>query len=1096
MKQTKNGFSWVNCIRLQKTLLITLILGISLLNDAKASENLAFSDTNLLKEKTIKGQIVDKKGSPIPGASIYVKGASQNGTDSNIDGKFSLKVKLNDIIVISSLGFKEQKVKITKRNFYKIVLEEDREQLDEVVVTGYQKVSKQRMTGSVQALKAEKLEDKGYINVTDALKGQITGLASIQLSGRPGAASQIRIRGINTLSGNANPIWIVDGMPMQGNLPKLGVGGSDFTNSVLTNGIGNIPVEDIASITVLKDAAASAIYGSRAANGVIVVTTKRGSEGKSYINYSSTFSIDEAPQSNIEMMNSEQKIRFEQQLYNDYSHLNLEGRVFQLLKKRDGGFISEAEYKKELNRLKGINTNWFNELFRKAYTQNHFISLQGGSKATRFYGSLNYQNQDGTLKGNNYSKYGASVKITHDFNKKLRINLDGSFNYKTESTTASRINPIQYAYYANRYESIYDSKGNLAFDRTYDSELSNIGDSYKYDLNILDDILNNKSKNNYLNSTINAKLEYEIISGLMFTSQGAFSSTYGNSKTVYSPGSYTSERNSWASSFYPNGEIPNSLNNGKLQETNSHSLSYTWRNLLSYNKYFMTRHFINVMVGQEMSNSDSNSFGVSSPEYDPTYGLVGVPNLNNIDGSKINVSSLSSTSTSRRRTVSFFGNATYSYMNKYVFSASGRFDGVDIVGTNNRFTPLWNTSFKYNISKEKYMEDLYWINQLSIRASYGFTGSIDYGAYPFPILHYSDFSRKYNNKLIPSSITPANPSIKWQRKTDISFGLDFALFDNRFSGTINYYTNTTKDLLDDMNLPISTGKLKVKANVASVRNEGLELSFNTVNIKTEDFRWTTNFNISLNRNNVISTYIKNLDEIPSIGKGYGKKFVQGYSVSSIFGYKFAGIDPNNGHMLAYIDKIDDQGKRIGHKTKDGKYVIDMDTEYNKGAITYLGKNHPPITGGFGTSIIYKRFNLNAIFNYSYGHKIKSFNANSTFPLRNSKLNVTVDQFDRWRNSGDNVKIPVYSDSNTSAYNQYLFDSNLEDGNYLRLSNISLMYNLSQELCNKFKINKLSFGISISNLYTWTKYKGIDPETLGAFGYPSTRRYSLTFKIGI
>ena len=328
--------------------------------------------------------------------------------------------------------------------------------------------------------------------------------------------------------------------------------------------------------------------------------------------------------------------------------------------------------------------------------------------------------------------------------------------------------------------------------------------------------------------------------------------------------------------------------------------------------------------------------------------------------------------------------------------------------------------------------------------------------------------------------------------------MDFALFDNRFNGTLNYYNNVTKDLLDTKQIANSTGRPYIKANVASLRNEGVEFSFNTVNANLKDFRWTTNFNVTLNKNRVIETYYKGLDDLPTITRGmyYQRYFIEGNPAQAWYGYKFAGVDPSNGNMLAYINAKDEEGNPVGHKLENGKYVIDMDTEFRQDAVQFLGDAYPTFTGGFGTGITYKRINLRALFTYMGGHKIKSFRSNSDNPLAGSRLNTSVNELYRWRKNGDITDVPAFSTVTNNAYNRYFFDSELEDGDFVKLSNLTLTYNLPINLCSKLKLTRMTLGFSANNLYTWTKYKGIDPETMGAFGYPSARRYSFNLNIGI
>ena len=389
-----------------------------------------------------------------------------------------------------------------------VILEDNVTEMDEVVVTGYQEIKKTRMTGSVEVVTSKDIANKGYTSIEDVLKGQMAGVAVMNLSGRPGAQATIRIRGINSLTGDTDPIWIIDGMPLSGDVPEISMGGTEFQETVLTSGIGNIPPDDIESITVLKDAAATAIYGSRAANGVIVVTTKRGAVGRSYINIQASYGLSEAPGNRLKMMNTKEKIAFERGIYEDFPGLNIGGRVYQLLKDVDNGKISKVEADAEIDRLSKINTNWFDEIFRVAQTQNYSISLSGGDERTQYYGSLSYLSQEGVMPNNKYESMGASIKLTHDFNRFLRVHFDVRSTLRNDRSSASPVNPLDYATYANPYERPYDDNGNYVYDRSSYSTKSSIKDGYEYDFNILEDLNNNTAKSRYLSNQVSLKLEF------------------------------------------------------------------------------------------------------------------------------------------------------------------------------------------------------------------------------------------------------------------------------------------------------------------------------------------------------------------------------------------------------------------------------------------------------------------------------------------------------------------------------------------------------------------------------------------------------------
>ena len=1046
----------------------------------------------------IKGSVKDVKGSPLPGVTVLLKGTSI-GVSTDHNGEFVLKIPQHKpmILQFSFIGMETKEIPWKGEEMLQVVLNDNVAEMDEVVVTGYQTVKKTRMTGAVEVITAKEIANKGYVSVEDVLKGQLAGVATMNISGRPGAQAQIRIRGINSLTGNTDPIWIVDGMPLQGDLPEVGLGATDLQNTVLTSGIGNMSPDDIESITILKDAAATAIYGSRAANGVIVVTTKRGQVGKSYINVQSTYSIERAPKSKLHMMNTQQKIAFETGLYNDFPHLKLDGRVATLLRDRDAGRVTGVQAEAELRRLVGINTNWYDEIFRLAHNHNHTISLSGGSENTQYYASMNYISQQGVMPNNKYSKFSVSLKLTHDFNKRLRINFDVLSSLRDEKSSASLIDPLKYATFANPYEQPYNEDGSYAYDRSYFPDLSSIKDGYRYDFNVLEDLNKNTAKNHYVNNQFNLKLEYNILEGLMFSTQGTFSNTSSHGRKEIAPGTYTSKASSWMIMVFPEYEISDDLNNGSLDESMARAQSYTWRNQLEYAREFQDKHFVSAVVGHEMSEEKTHGFGYFSPEYQPNYGLIGFPNLNGILAQKLDMNRLQSTQQNSSRSVSFFATASYSCMDRYVVSGSYRMDGVDIIGNDNRFTPLWNISFKYNLHNEAFMKVFSFVDVFSLRGSYGYTGSIDHNAYPFTLLEYGNLSYEYEGIKVPNKITPGNPSIKWQRKQDRSIGFDFSLFRNRLNGSVNYYNNVTRDLLDTKKVAWSAGRGEVKANVASLRNAGWEFSLSTVNIDYKTFRWSTSFNISVNRNKILETYYKNVADLPVISKNYSSEsyYVEGQPVSAWYGYRFAGVDPATGNSLAYIDAKDANGTPLGHVQEDGRYVVNMDTEFTNQTLCFLGDAYPPITGGFGTQFNLGRFSLSVQFTFMTGHKIKSFKSDNLTPMKAARLNQVESELYRWRKEGDITEVPAYTVA-SNAFTKYFFSSEVEKGAFLKCNNISLGYNMSPDLCRKLCLTRARVNFNIQNLFTSTKYRGLDPENMGAFGYPSARKFMISLNLGI
>ena len=1042
----------------------------------------------------ISGSVVDTKGQPLPGVTILLKGTTV-GCVTDSEGNFRLELPMRENIVLSFsfVGMKTIEVAYSGQKEMKVVLEEEITEMEQVNVisTGYYDIDKSKMTGAVEVVTAREIAGKGYTSIDEVLRGTLAGVSVMNVTGRPGAQAQIRIRGVNSLTGNMEPMWIVDGMPMQGNLPtSVGVGATDLENTVLTSGIGNISPDDVESITILKDAAAAAIYGSRAANGVIVIKTKRGRVGKSYINVQSSFAISEAPKNRLEMMNSEEKIAFERSLYEDFPNATLRGRASLLYKGIDEGTISRADAMAELENMRQINTDWFDEIFRVALNHKHVVTLSGGSETTQFYSSINYSNEQGVIPNNDYKHFGATLKLTHDFNRNLRILFDVSSSLRTEKSSASAVNPLYYATFANPYERPYDENGNYAYDYSYEPELSKVKDGYMYDFNMLKDLRENTAKTKYGSNQVNLQLEWKLFEGFMYSLAGTVSNTSSYTRKEIAPGSYTSKVKSWILDLYSENEIPDNLNLGALQENTSRSFGWTVRNQIKYARELKEDHFVNIVVGHEVSAVESNSFMQYSPQYDVDKGLIGYPNLDGVNAGDLDLDRLHETSKGQDRSVSVFATASYSYKDRYVVAGSSRWDGADIIGTDNRFSPLWNVSLKWNMHEENFMKSCRFVNVLSLRGSYGFTGSIDRNAYPFTLMTYGSL-RYYDGIQLPIDVMPGNPSVKWQKKEDRSIGLDFSLFNYRINGTVNYYCNDVNNLLGDKKIPYSTGRGSVVANLSSLRNSGWEFSLNTVNIDHENFRWTTSFNIALNDNKITDAFYEKISDLYTIRRKYQ---IEGYPVNAWFGFKTAGINPQTGEYMIYTDAKDEDGHPKGYPYGNG-YIADGSTYSTENAY-YLGEAEPPISGGFGTTLTYKRLSLNAQFAFMTGHKIKSFKSYNGSLMNASRLNQLKTEANRWRKPGDITNVPKYTTSTATLSLLEITDDKLEDGSYLKCNLISLGYNLPSNLCQKLGLSQLRCTFNVHNLFTWTKYRGIDPETLGAFGYPSAKKYMFTLNLGI
>ncbi|WP_315353471.1 SusC/RagA family TonB-linked outer membrane protein [Hoylesella nanceiensis] len=1052
-----------------------------------ASAIMSIAPTPFFSQKTyaqttaqsVSGTVIDKNNETLVGAIIKVL---PNGdmTQTDAKGRFELKnLPANAKLQVSYLGMKTTTVSVDGKKELTILLENSDNNIGEVVVTGYQDVRRPRMTGSVSVIKSSDIAKMDVRSMDQVLRGTMSGVATTY-NGRPGSDASIRIRGANSITGSTEPIWIVDGMPLNGIAPSVS-NSNDLQRLVTQTGIGDIAPSDIESITVLKDAAATAIYGARAANGVIVVKTKNGREGKATYNASLYYGITERPYSNIRMMNSEEKIRFEREMFLDGEYDSV-GRVAYLLNLVKNGAITQEEADKEISLLRSRNTNWFKELYRPANTQQVNLSLSGGSKRTQYYNSFTFLNQNGTELTNNYKRITFNSKLYHHFSDKLTLQTILAATYRNDRSTASVISPMRYAYQANPYE---DPNG---YDKSYDIRVSRLHPGLRWEtLNMKREMLENQNTSRYLGLSLNVKLQWITpLEGLIYTSQASVSVSNTSSRREEGEGTYTNMRNNWEATYVQGNEIPAANVLGSLREGQYNTDAYTWRNMLSYNKTLGNDHSLEVMAGQEITSNVNYSSYNYSPQYDKVHRIVGFPQVpQGTDMSRFPFSWLGGTGKYESKMSSFFANATYSYADKYVVNASARYDGSDIIGNQNQFTPLWNVSGRWNIYKEPFMK---WdfINFLSVRVGYGYTGSIDHNALPFVTMKLTE-TRPYAGLVVPTSYKNANPNIKWQTKKDFNIGLESSLWDNRITFNVNYYNNKVVDLLDNKSLPYSSGINSIKQNVANLVNRGWEFDLGFTPIRTKDFEWALRGNVSFNKNIITKTFYQEFKQVPqksSLLSENDNVYIQGYSVGAWLGYDFAGIDPKTGHTLAYAE--------------DGTKV-DMDMFNNRTLalkrppMHYLGEGNPTTTGGFATEFRYKQWELNAQFEFQTGHLIPTISSTMNHNYNYSGNRYIADQY-RWRAVGDVAERP-YLGINNTAYDQYRFNTSLEKGDYLRCTYTSLGYRLTEELCKKLSVRSARIAITASNLFTLTNFKGIDPASMGTLSYPSTRTYSITLNVG-
>ena len=1064
---------------------------------------------------TITGRITDGAGKPLVGVSVLVRGQSK-GTATDAGGNFKIEADNGATLIFTSVGYESQQVKITGDAPLSIMMVLKASEISEVVISGFQRREKAVSVGSVSVATSKDLENAGITTFEKALAGKLPGVYVRSASGRPGENGNIIIRGINTLTGSVEPLYVLDGMPLQSGEVTGGV------NALVTNGIGNIPPENIESITILKDATAASIYGSRAANGVIVITTKSGRAGNDYITYSGKYGVTMRPENKFNFMNSEEKLRFELTLLDDFTPpYESGGRAIQLKNLAINGSISHEEADKQIAALSNINTDWIKQLYRVSNSQSHNVSLSGGNTKTTYFVAFNYQNSQGSLIQNRYQTGGLNMKLSRFITDKLLVKVNLYTTLKKNEEGQAGMDAFKYAVFANPYEKPYNDDGTYAPDVTYRSIPFTVGSSnalYYSDFNIIRELRENKLTNLYGNMRGQLSVEYDFLKYFKYTGNIAGSYTGVHDKDESYAGTYRSWANNWLNSSSTGGlGILPEHNRGFLQEATSRTLDYTFRNTLEFNKTFVQKHFVQAFFANEVGSIVNDQFRHFNPIYLQQYAIAGYPTWDLVPDTRfqnLNLARLGGTGTRENRSASFIGSLVYSYNNRYVFNGNVRYDGVDIIGSENQFSPLWSAGVKWNAHNEEFMKKYDRIvSRLVLSVGHGYRGSINRSVLPFHT--YSLSTAVYANIPIASSFNYGNPVIKWERKKETNLGLELSLLNGRINTEFRYFSEDVQDLLDNTRTPPSAGRSFATVNNASLTNKGYEVSARIEVIKDRNWMWEVGANITHVTNNLYDVFEK---EAPNYASSYARN-IQGYPVNSWFGYKFSHVDPETGSLMVYAQKRNTQLVQGKVQTSFEDKIIDLSNIsitdlYANYTTYYLGHRDPNLYGGFNTRLIYKAFEFTANFVLADGNQIVSFRDRREGPsatvlgpgivpgslffypgdIPASRTNRLKENLYRWRQPGDITNIPIYK-YNPSSYTAYLISTDIEKGSYLKCNEMSLSWRAPRQLLEKTALKTLKATIVGSNLFALSEYSGTDAETQTPFGYPNTRNYTISLNVG-
>jgi TonB-linked SusC/RagA family outer membrane protein len=960
-------------------------------------------------QKTITGKVTDAKdGSPLPGVTVLVKGTTA-GTATDGNGTYSVSLpKGASALVFSFVGYASQEITITNQSTVNVALGTGNKDLSEVVVVGYGTQTKRDLTGSISKVTGTQIENFPAPSFESAIQGKAAGVVIESGSGKVGQGMKVRIRGTSSISASSQPLYVIDGLPLQ-------TASQSDVNNEITNPIADLNPNDIESIEVLKDASATAIYGARAANGVVLVTTKKGRAGQKTVLSLDMNTSWGKPTRKRHFLNAQQYVDLiEEAAVND-------GKID--FANGDHGFTSEEEaiasYKDEYEsyldyyslgtdwRNHAVNTNWEDLIYRDVARGNQVnLSASGGSEKTRFYASGFYNDQDAVVIVNRFRRYGGRLNLDHSATDKLSLGLNLSI-------TRSELNRVSDD---NSYSTPGQLVAQMPISPQFDPETGKLNSNTLYSNGLIDAALNSDKQTTF-RSLGNAYATYNFLPWLSFRSE------------------FGADIMSFYQETFVGKDATDGGGIGKGQSFSTQAVTFNTNNYFTISPVIGNRHKLTATLGMSYLQNDTKGNSIQAEGYpsDAVKNLSGATNV-----------TFGSSSNDRYDFLSYFLRANYSFDEKYLLGVSVRTDGSSRFGPDHRWGTFPAVSAGWVISQEDFLKNQQTLSYLKLRASYGLTGNAEIGEYRYLSLYNIS---NYPNLpgFVPSTL--GNPDLHWEKTAQADVGLEFGFFKGRLSGEVDYYTKNTSDLLLNVNIPSTTGYSYITQNLGKLSNKGIEVTLNSINLEGP-FRWTTSFNIAYNKNR-----IKDIQgQVIEAGE---QRAVEGEAIGSFYLQKYLGVDPQTGDAL-YADK-------------DGKPT----SNYNDAVRTVVGNSNPDFTGGFTNNFSYKGFDLSAFFTFVQGNEIYNragvYQANS---FGGGFDNQTTEVLSRWQKPGDITNVPRVSLSYPTG--QRASSRWIYDGSYIRLKTVTLGYTIPKSVMSALKISSARVYVSGYNLWTKTDYIS-DPE---------------------
>ncbi|PTL34233.1 SusC/RagA family TonB-linked outer membrane protein [Prevotella sp. oral taxon 376] len=1003
---------------------------------AVAAESTAKAGSIQQQQDSFSGVVVDEKNDPLIGVTIQVKGTSSR-TVTDTDGRFTLPAgEKSATLVVSYVGYSTKEVRVSAGRTVNISLHPDDQTLEEVIVTGYGTFKKSAYAGSASTLKTEKLEDVPTATFKDLLQGAASGVQMSSASGQPGSSVALNIRGMGSFNASNSPLYVIDGVPvMSGNVSANDSKGGFDLMSTLSN-------TDIESITVIKDAAAASLYGSRAANGVVLITTKKGREGKPVVNLkadwgSSDFAMDYRP-----VMNGEQRREY---IYNALKAGALRDG------KSEADAVSYAD--SEIDNYAPVPwcgyVDWDRILFKKGSHQSYEASVSGGTNRFTYYTSLSYLKQQGIARNSGLERISGRVNAEYKATKKFTLgvkSLFASVNQEVYSEGTSYTAP----FYASRNcvvpsDAVYNEDGswNRSFIRNEDR---NPALSMMYDY-----------KREYITRHFNTVYgEYEFIKDLKFRSTLSYDYT-------------TTKGKEWDDPRTSNGD---DINGGKTVMMYERK-KLVWANQLSYKTTLAENHHLDALLGYEVDDQRRDHVGGTKHNFvNPNKDALS-------NGAKVIGAYGSDT---RTRMVSYIGRLNYDYKNRYYLGGSLRVDGSSRLASANRWGTFWSASGAWRIIEEDFMKPSQgWLTDLKLRASYGVNGTLpsDYFGY----MALTSLSGDYNTDPAYNLSQIANDKLSWETNYNFNLGVDFGLW-NRLNVTLEYYTRTTKNLLMDYPISWTTGFGSYLLNIGKVRNQGVELEIRSNNISTKDFSWNTNFTLAHNQNKIVILDGKQQEIISGT-------FIHrvGESYRTFYLIEFAGINPDTGAPQFYTNTKDADGNLV-------KNITENPAEANNIAYKHA---EPTVTGGLSNTLSYKWFDLNFMITYQFGgYSYDTWAQKVEHGGKDLEANIPTYYLNNWKQPGDISQYERFIEAPEVSMGKFSNTRRVHSTDFIRLKNLTFGFTMPKAWTKPLGINHVRLYVAGNNLLTWARYDYYDPEAVsgGTAGWGTPPLKTITFGLNV